>query len=524
MPQSTESPRTAAIYVRVSTTKQEDEGTSLASQEAACRAYAAEQGYTVAAVYREAYSGASLFERPQLSALRETVRHGDVDVVIAYALDRVSRNQAHLGLILSELEHARASLELVTERLEDSPEGRLLQSVRGFVAEVERLKISERTVRGKRSRVQSGKLHNHASELYGYRRDKEAGTRLIVEAEAAIVRRIFHAVGIEGQAVRGLVRDLNAEGVPPPSAGKRVYKDERTTRWNPSVVYRILAESAYKGDTVVWRLQSRGKNVASQQRDPSEWITLPEGTTPPVVSPETWQAAQDRVTASTATTTRNAARPYLLRGLMVCAVCGQRMYAESEHGRSVYRCSSRDKPGGACGGKRVNGEAVEAWVWDEVSAILRNPAIIAAEVERQRDAGPDQALQADRETATRMLAKVEKQRDRLVRRYAEADDDGFPWELVEREIARLEEERRQAVATIAEIDAHLDAQEAATVQLDALHDYIAAVAVNLDAADFTIRRNAVEALVERITANGKDWELTGSIPLGSMKGVTSITS
>src|SRR3712207_1616173 len=58
----------AAVYVRVSTDKQED-NTSLDTQEAACRAYAAEHGYTVVGVWREVYSGARLHERPQLADL-----------------------------------------------------------------------------------------------------------------------------------------------------------------------------------------------------------------------------------------------------------------------------------------------------------------------------------------------------------------------------------------------------------------------------------------------------------------------
>lgn len=523
MNHSTQPPRTAAVYCRVSTAKQEDEGTSLASQEAACLAYAAERGYRVVSVFREAHSGADLFQRTQLSELRATVRRGDADVILAYALDRLSRNQAHLGLILSEAEHAGAAVEFVTERLEDTPEGRLLQSVRGFVAEVERLKIGERTMRGKRARVASGKLHNHASELYGYRRDKEEGVRQVVDQEAATVRRIFHAVADDGQPVRDLVRHLNAEGVPPPSEGKRVYKDGRVTRWNPSVIYRILAEPAYKGETVVWRLHRSGKAATCQPRDQSEWITLPDGTTPAIVTLEAWQAAQMRVKTGTATTTRNERRPYLLRGVIYCAVCGKRMYAERERGMPIYRCSSRDTPAGACGGKRVPGELVEEWVWGEVTAILRNPAIIAAEVERQRLAGPDPTIQTDRDAAARMLAKIEKQRDRLVRRYADAEDDGFPWELIEREVTRLEGERRTLVATIAEQDARLQHQTAATVQLDALHDYCATVAVNLDGADFAVKRNAVEALVERITANGREWEMIGSIPAGADEGVSFTT-
>ena len=109
-----------------------------------------------------------------------------------------------------------------------------------------------------------------------------------------------------------------------------------------------------------------------------------------------------------------------------------------------------------------------------------------------------------------MLAKTEKQRDRLVRRFADADDDsGVPWELLEREVARLESERRSLVAALADIDARLAQQEATTIQLDAVHDYCATVAINLDTADFATKRTAVEALVERVDANGREWGLVG---------------
>ncbi len=200
------------------------------------------------------------------------------------------------------------------------------------------------------------------------------------------------------------------------------------------------------------------------------------------------------------------------------------MYTSPEHGRPMYRCSSRGKAVGACGGKRVNGDAVEFWVWSQIETILRDPSTIIEEVERRRQRGPDVALQSSRDAAVRLLAKLDRQRERLVRRYADADDDSFPWELVEREIARIESERRTAQAVLAEIDARVEEQETAIVPLDSLRAYCDRVSINLDAADFATKRNAVEALVERIDANGRNWSLVGSIPTISGVGVTSHSS
>ena len=82
----------AAIYCRVSTDNQE-RNTSLDSQEEACRQYARGLGYTVAEehVLRETHSGAELWERPQLTQVRKAVKAGEVDALIAYAVDRLSR-------------------------------------------------------------------------------------------------------------------------------------------------------------------------------------------------------------------------------------------------------------------------------------------------------------------------------------------------------------------------------------------------------------------------------------------------
>src|SRR5262245_53372619 len=88
----------AAIYGRVSPVGQEEDGTSLATQEAHCRTYAAAHGYRVDEmhVYRDVYTGTELWERPRLTALREAIRQHAITGVIAYAIDRLSRDPVHL--------------------------------------------------------------------------------------------------------------------------------------------------------------------------------------------------------------------------------------------------------------------------------------------------------------------------------------------------------------------------------------------------------------------------------------------
>ncbi len=147
-----------AIYVRVSSAGQED-NSSLATQEASCRAYAADRGWEVVQIYRDVFTGAAVFERPGLTELRGAMRALEFDVLLVHALDRLSRDQNHLGLVLTEAEHAGVDWDSVTEDMDDSPTGRILRAVISGMAELERLKIGERTQRGKRARVAAGKYN-----------------------------------------------------------------------------------------------------------------------------------------------------------------------------------------------------------------------------------------------------------------------------------------------------------------------------------------------------------------------------
>ena len=210
----------AAIYLRVSTTKQDAEGTSLQTQEETCRAYAAEHDYEVVGVFTDVYSGEDIFGGPHVRTARTAARERRRCRDRARARP-TEPNQIHQGLILSEIEYARARLELVTEKLEDTPEGRLLLSVRGFVAEVERVKIRERTNRGRRARAAGGKMMPGPRPLYGYQwRDGDRSALEPNPETAPIVLRIFRELAA-GKSMRQVVKGLTDDGIPTATGGTR---------------------------------------------------------------------------------------------------------------------------------------------------------------------------------------------------------------------------------------------------------------------------------------------------------------
>jgi site-specific DNA recombinase len=268
-----------ALYARVSTDEQA-ERFGLARQLHELRAAATLKGYVVPAgaeYVDDGHSGADL-DRPALTRLREAVRAGAYAVVLAHDPDRLSRRLPHQLLLLEELERGGARVEFVTTPRETTPEGQLLLHVKGVIAEYERLKIIERTMRGKREKARRGLIV--ASYPYGYRPDPALPGRLVVfEAEAAIVRMIYAWLIDEGRSTRSIVDELRRLGVPPSKHGRQ---------WGPTQVRRIIASDRYVGRTFYNRAQvvAGGRRNA---RPPADWIAVP---IPAIVTPERYAAAR----------------------------------------------------------------------------------------------------------------------------------------------------------------------------------------------------------------------------------------
>ena len=162
--------RMAAIYARVSSEQQREEHT-IASQTAALIEFAASHDLQVPRGWvfeDEGYSGATL-ERPGLERVRDLAAEGQIQAVLAYAPDRLSRKYAYQVLLMEEL--ARHGVETLFVKAPQSAtaEDQLLVQFQGMIAEYERAQILERSRRGKRHRAQTGEVSVLSGAPYGYR-------------------------------------------------------------------------------------------------------------------------------------------------------------------------------------------------------------------------------------------------------------------------------------------------------------------------------------------------------------------
>src|SRR5215212_2213949 len=284
----------AHIYCRVSSAGQED-GYSLDTQEQACRSWCAARGLTIASVAREVWSGADR-HRPELDAVLD--RLGPDDTLLCYALDRLSRSQVDTAILVDRIESAGASLALVTEDFERSATGTFLRGAKAFAAELEREKIAERTQRGRRARVASGKPLVGRKAPYGYLWADDEKTRLDIDPETAPVVRWLFDWALAGVSLRETVKRLADLSIPSPT-GK--------PRWSFSSVRDILRRTVYTGAASVYTLRSERRPNGGYARRPGtadEVVVLPN-IAPPIVSPEEQAAVVARLAANKEQAARN---------------------------------------------------------------------------------------------------------------------------------------------------------------------------------------------------------------------------
>lgn len=257
--------RRAATYARVSTVRQGgDDRYSLPEQEHGTRTYCEEQGYEHIAHLSEMHTGSELDERPQLTKIRNMIRRRQIDVLVLMQLDRLARDQFHQAVVFYECEQHGVSVELATEKIDDTPFGRYMLLTKGFHAEQQRRDTREKSMRGKRQRVRAGLILATHSPLYGYLWPDDRKSRYVINPEIApIVQRIFQDV-LRGLSTYEIAVALNEEGVLTPLHYQYTRKGKappaRGAEWQDRTVYAIVTNPAYYGNYEAFKTQRCARN------------------------------------------------------------------------------------------------------------------------------------------------------------------------------------------------------------------------------------------------------------------------
>lgn len=515
-----------AIYCRVSTDSQEREGTSLESQREACVKLTQELGYKVPKqfIVEETYSGLTL-DRPRLNEVRQWVRQGEVDAVVAYCLDRLSRDPVHFIILQEEMEKAGVEIILATETLDSTDMGKLISHIKGYSAKLEAEKIKERTSRGMRTRALSGRLPNgRGGRLYGYLylkgKGEGRGIRIPNEDEAEVVRDIFRWLVEEGLSIYAITKRLRLSPHPPP---------ESADTWNKSSVYGILTNHAYCGKTYVFketrvkvetdgRLRGRRPKTRHQQRPREEWVEIPDAT-PAIVSEEMLQAAQERLQRNKELASRNTRREYLLRGFVKCRACG-RNYVGVTHTSNCggkryqynyYRCGAADTLSPVrCDNRRHRADYLDQVIWERIETVLAQPELVLEEIQKRQERSEDTGvLERNLTRVDAQLTNREKQKARVWKAFQLTGDE----ETFKRSIGQLQREVEALRQERIHLEGAIEASRQFSPDVNDIKRACEVVRQNLKGLSLEDKRMAMEALQVRVWVDSDSVEIEGAIPV-----------
>ncbi len=405
-----------------------------------------------------------------------------MDVVLVYSPDRLARKFAYQALLLEEFARAGVRAEFVKGPRGDTPEDQLLVQFQGMFAEYEKAQLAERYRRGKAYRARTGSVNVLSGAPFGYRyvrkTDLAGAAYEIVEDQAALVAEMFRRYADDGASIADLARWLTGQGVAT-RTGKH--------RWDRAVIWAMLRNPAYAGTAVfgktmatsgtpglnrVARLQGRAtpRAVKTVDRPREEWLEIP---VPAIVDQDTFARVRQRLEDNKRFAARNT----------------------------------------------VRADYLDTVVWDHITALLADPALIRAEISKRLD----QARTAD--PATRQRHRLELELARAATSIT-AMIEAFSEQLltIDELRAKMPHLRARQTSLRAQIDA-LDAQAAdrdAYLKLaDDLAGFLAQLRGNAATATVEDRQRVLRLLVKDILIGPQKITIRHRIPARAGTASTS---
>ena len=381
-----------ALYLRVSTEAQADEGYSLAAQAEKLEAYCRMKGIDRFTQYVDGGFSGSNLSRPAVTQLIDCIRRGEVERVVVYKLDRLSRSQKDTLYLIEDV-FAPHGVDFVSinENIDTgTPYGRAMIGILSAFAQLERENIFLRTRMGMVERVRQGYWPGGGKIPFGYDYDAAKGI-LVPNRDADTVREIY-ARYLAGESAGSIARALGLR-------------------------YEHLVRQ------ILDRESNTGVILYKGERYP--------GRHEPLIDRETWLRAQRRLHRPNRPRAVDGGK--LLTGLLVCGHCGAKMRYQ-KWGRAGDRlvCYSRDKSkphlvhDENCPNRGIMAQEVERIVTADLARLAAQP-------------DPPSAPAEDEQSCRKALARAERRLRRLYELYAEDEDD-----TLRDAIARAKQDRDRA--------------------------------------------------------------------------------
>ena len=282
--------KSAGIYIRVSTFDQAREGFSLREQEERLKEFCKFKRYNIYKVYQDAGISAKNDKRPAYQEMIEDVKKGNINVIVALKLDRLTRSVYDIEKLMKFVNDYECDIDcMADESNTTTSNGRMVMRIMTGVSQNEIEKCSERTKFGMAGAIKNGHIPNRTG--LGFKRENK---KLVPDPLTKdIIVRIFDLY-LEGKSHQAIANIYNKEKV----LGK--------TNWYDSTIQKILSNELYKGDYV------NGKRT----KHPTYYENVIE----PIVSKEKCESCQYQKLRNARHYERTAT--YLFTNKLKCSKCG----------------------------------------------------------------------------------------------------------------------------------------------------------------------------------------------------------
>lgn len=369
-----------AIYCRVSTVEQAEEGYSIDEQNLKIREYCEREGHEIYNLYEDrGISGKNITNRPGIKQLLHDATNNKFDLVIVWKLNRISRTLLHILNIVEVLDKNNIAFRSLTENFEtETPSGKLQLNIMGAIGEFERETIAENVKMGMLARAREGKWNGGI--VLGYDvveipNDGKKGknSRLeINEREACAVRRIFELYS-QGNGYKSVVNRINKEG----------YKTKKNNEFAVSTVKEILNNPVYIGK-IRYNVRQDWSKKRRNKINPDPIIS--EGQHEPIIDMETWNKVQVILKERSKKHNKIYDSEFPLTGILKCPVCGAGMTISRSTSKrkdgtkkvfEYYSCGNwKNKGTSVCRSNSIRVEVADKYVINKIMTVINNKSIL----------------------------------------------------------------------------------------------------------------------------------------------------
>lgn len=490
-----------AVYARYSTDLQSER--SLEDQVDLCKRYARQQGWEVVAVYQDAAVSGTTNRRPGYQRLLGDLPKGRFDILLAEAIDRLTRDQEDLHALVKRLNYHEVELHTCASGKADV----LHVGITGIISAQFVADIALKTHRGLAGRVREGK--SGGGRCYGYDIVRKVlpdgsvstGERSINERQAKVVRRIFGEYA-NGVSPKRIARRLNRDGIPSPRDGTWVAS---TLVGTALMGTGILNNELYIGK-MVWNRTHTIKHPTTRRKrariNPrNEWVVcdVPDLR---IVSDELWDKVavmkvklRERMGPLARRGAFNrAVRPrFLLSGLVKCAECGGNYIS---HNGGWWRCSNHVQRRTCPNTRGIKQAELEERVFGSVKQNLLQERLFRHFI---REFG--KAVRAMRANAQDRRGDLAAQLETVSKRIANivaAVEQGQAYDSLVSRLGVLEAEKKrlQAEVEAAQAEVAIPSPDMARAYAEKVRDLVGSLEVAEDDAG---AREAVREMIEQVT-------------------------